>query len=47
MDALRDFLQQSSRELLVGGEFLEVDWDQDLLGFRVNITDVNTTFVCE
>lgn len=47
VDALWDLLEQSRGQLGIGGELLEVDWDQNLLGFGVNITDVDTTFVCE
>lgn len=44
---LRNLAQQASGDLLVGGEVLQVDGNQELLGLSINITDINTTLVVE
>lgn len=33
--------------MFVGGKFLEVDGDEDLFSFGVNVADVDTALVCE
>jgi hypothetical protein len=47
VDTLRNLLEESGSNLLVGGVLLEVDGDQDLLGLSIDITDINTTLVSE
>ena len=47
VDTLRDVLQERLSQLLMCREFLEVNWDKDLLGLLVNITDIDTTLVGE
>ncbi len=47
MDALRNVFEEGFRELLVCGEFLEIDGNKDFLGLCIDITDIDTTFVCE
>jgi hypothetical protein len=47
VDAGRNLLEKSSSELLMGGELGKVDGDQDLLGLFVDITNIDTTLVCE
>ena len=47
MDALGHFLQQGSCEFLVRGEFLQVDWDEDLLCLCIDVADIHTTLVGE
>jgi hypothetical protein len=45
--ALGHVLEKSFCKVLVRRKFLEVDWDQDLFGFFVDITNINTTLVGE
>lgn len=47
MDTLRDLVQESLGNLLVGGVVLEVDGDEQLLSLSVDITNVDTTLVSE
>lgn len=47
MHTLGDLLQESSSNFLVRGVLLEIDWDEELLSFLVDIADVNTTLVGE
>lgn len=47
VDTFGDFLEQRRGDLVVGGEFLEVDGYKNLFSFGVNITNVDTAFVCE
>lgn len=47
MNTLRDLLQESGSNLLVGRVFLEVDGNEKLLSLLVNITNINTTLVGE
>jgi hypothetical protein len=47
VDTLGHLAQQSGGNLLVGGELLQVDGNQELLSLGVNITDINTTLVVE
>lgn len=47
VDTLGHLVQQRSGNLLVGGVLLEVDGDEELLGLRVDITNVDTTLVSE
>ncbi len=47
MDALGHLLEESCRDLFVGWVFLEVDGNEDLLGLCVNVTNIDTTLVCE
>lgn len=47
MNTLGHLLEQAGSQFLVGGEFLEVDGDQNLLGLCINISNIDTTFVSE
>ncbi len=47
VDALWHLGQEGGCDLLVGWVLGEVDWDQELLGLLVNITDINPTLVGE
>ena len=47
MNTLRDLVQESLGNLLVGGVVLEVDGDEQLLSLGVDITNVDTTLVGE
>jgi hypothetical protein len=47
VDALGHLAQQSGGDLLVGGELLQVDGNEELLSLGVNITDIDTTLVVE
>jgi hypothetical protein len=47
VDTLRDLLQESCSKLLVGGVLGKVNWNENLLGFGIDITDIDTTLVCE
>jgi hypothetical protein len=47
VDALRDFLQESRSKFFVGGVLREVNGDENLLGFGVDITNIDTSLVCE
>lgn len=47
VDSLRDLVQESLGNLLVGGIVLEVDGNEQFLGLGVDITNVDTTFVSE
>ena len=47
MDTLRNLLEESGSDLLVGGVLLEVDGDQKLLSLSIDITDIDTTLVGE
>jgi hypothetical protein len=40
-------LQKSGSNLLVGRVLCKVDRDQELLGFRIDIADIDTAFVGE
>jgi hypothetical protein len=43
----RDLLQERRRNLLVGGEQLEVDGDEELLSLLVDIANIDTALVGE
>lgn len=43
----RNLLEQRRGNLVVGGILREVDRDEELLGLRIDITDIDTTFVRE
>ncbi len=47
MNTLRNLLQESGSNLLVGRVLLEVDGDEKLLSLLINITDIDTTLVGE
>lgn len=47
MYTLGHLLQESGGNLLVGGVFLEVDGDEELLSLLIDITDIDTTLVGE
>lgn len=47
MDTLRNLLEESGSNLLVGRVLLKVDGDQNLLGLSIDITDIDTTLVGE
>lgn len=47
MDALGDVLQQCGGNLVVGRVVLQVDGDEQLLGFGVDIADVDPALVGE
>jgi hypothetical protein len=47
VDTLRNLLEESGSNLLVGRVLLEVDGDQKLLGLSIDITDIDTTLVSE
>lgn len=47
MDTLGNLLEQGSGNLLVGGEFLEVDGNEKLLSLLVDVTNVDTALVGE
>jgi hypothetical protein len=47
MNALWNLLQESCGKLFVRGVFRKVDWDEDLLSFGINITNIDTALVCE
>lgn len=47
MDTLGDLLQERGGDLLVGGVLSEVDGNEKLLSLLVDITDIDTTLVCE
>lgn len=47
VNTLRDLLQESSGNLVVGRVLAEVDGDEQLLGLRIDIADIDTTLVGE
>lgn len=47
MDTLRNLLQQSCSKLLVRRILGKVNWDENLLSFGIDITNINTSLVCE
>jgi len=47
VDTLRNLLEESGSNLLVGGVLLEVDGYQKLLSLSIDITDIDTTLVGE
>jgi hypothetical protein len=47
VDTLRNLLEESGSDLLVGRVLLKVDGDQNLLGLSIDITDIDTTLVGE
>jgi hypothetical protein len=47
VNTLRNLLEESGSNLLVGGVLLEVDGNQNLLSLSIDITDINTTLVSE
>jgi hypothetical protein len=47
VETLGNLAQEARGNLLVGGELLQVDGNQELLSLGVNITDINTTLVVE
>ena len=47
MNTLRNLLQESGGDLLIGGILLEVNGDEKLLSLLVNITNIDTTLVGE
>ena len=47
VDTFRDLFEECRGELFVGGELLQVDGDEDLHSFGVNIADIDTALVCE
>lgn len=47
MDTLGNMLQKGGSNLLVGGVFGQVNWDEDLLSLRINITDIDTSLMRE
>jgi hypothetical protein len=47
VDTLRNLLEESGSNLLVGRVLLEVDGDQKLLCLSIDITDIDTTLVSE
>jgi imidazole glycerol phosphate synthase subunit HisF len=47
VNALGHLAQQSGGNLLVGGELLQVDGNEELLRLGIDITDINTTLVVE
>jgi hypothetical protein len=47
VNTLRNLLEESGGNLLVGRVLREVDGDQDLLSLSIDITDIDTTLVGE
>lgn len=47
MDTFGDLLEECRSQLLIRREVLQVDWDEDLLRLCVDITNIDTTLVCE
>jgi hypothetical protein len=47
VNALGDFAEKCGSDFLVGGVVLEVDGNQKLLCFSINVTNVDTTLVGE
>ena len=47
VDTLRNLLQQSCSKLLVRRILGKVNWDENLLSFGIDITNINTSLVCE
>jgi hypothetical protein len=47
VDALWDVLEEGLCQFCVGGEFLEINRNQNFLSLCVNITDIDTAFVRE
>jgi hypothetical protein len=47
VETLGNLAQKARGNLLVGGELLQVDGNQKLLGLSIDITDINTTLVVE
>lgn len=47
MYALGDFAEETLSDLLVRGVLGEIDRDEELLGFGIDVTDVYTTFMVE
>jgi hypothetical protein len=47
VNTLRNLLEESGGNLLVGRVLREVDGDQDLLSLSIDITDIDTTLVSE
>ena len=47
MNTLWNLFQESRSDFIVRRVFGEVNGDENLLGFCIDITDIDTTFVCE
>ena len=47
MDAFRNLLQEGCRNFLVRRVLGKVDGDEDLLGFGIDIANVDTSLVCK
>lgn len=47
VDTLRNLLQKSGGNLVVGRVLAKVNWDEQLLGLSIDITDIDTTLVGE
>ena len=44
---LGNFLEESGGDLIVRWVFGKINWDQEFLGFGIDITNINTSLVCE
>jgi hypothetical protein len=47
VDTLRNLLQESCSKLLVRGVFGEINGDENLLSFGIDITNIDTSLVCK
>jgi len=47
VNTLGNVPEECGGNLLVGGVLLQVDGDEELLSLGIDITDINTTLVCE
>ena len=47
VDTLRNLLQESCGKLFVRGVLRKVNGNENLLGFGIDITNINTALVCE
>ena len=47
MDAFRNLLQEGCRNFLVRRVLGKVDGDEDLLGFGIDIANIDTSLVCK
>jgi hypothetical protein len=47
VDTLWNLLQESCSKLLVRGVLGKVDGNENLLGFGIDITNIDTSLVCE
>jgi len=44
---LGDLFQQSCSKFFIGWVLGKINWNEDLLSFGINVTDINSSLVCK